>query len=95
MFSDISSQTMTEKTLRCTKGVEAIINFAAETHVDRSIADSAPFLHSNVLGTYTLLEAARLNDVEKFVQVSTDEVYGSAEMDGRPFKEDDRLGFGT
>jgi dTDP-glucose 4,6-dehydratase len=80
-----------EKTLRYTKEVNAIINFAAETHVDRSIADPAPFVHSNILGTYTLLEAARLNDVEKFVQVSTDEVYGSAEMDERPFKEDDRL----
>jgi len=80
-----------EKTLECTKEVDAVINFAAETHVDRSIADPAPFVHSNVLGTYTLLEAARLNDVEKFVQVSTDEVYGSAEMDESPFKEDDRL----
>jgi dTDP-glucose 4,6-dehydratase len=60
------------------QGVDAVVNFAAETHVDRSIEDAAPFLRSNVLGTQVLLEAARRNGVRLFIQISTDEVYGSA-----------------
>src|SRR6516162_4172716 len=59
------------------QGVEAIINFAAESHVDRSILDSGPFVRTNVLGTQVLLDAAREAGVKKYVQVSTDEVYGS------------------
>jgi dTDP-glucose 4,6-dehydratase len=58
-------------------GLHSIIHFAAESHVDRSIQDTSPFLHSNVLGTQVLLDAARALKVERFVQVSTDEVYGS------------------
>jgi dTDP-glucose 4,6-dehydratase len=58
-------------------GVQAIINFAAESHVDRSIQDSGPFVRTNVLGTQVLLDAAREFGVPRFVQVSTDEVYGS------------------
>jgi dTDP-glucose 4,6-dehydratase len=58
-------------------GIDAIVNFAAETHVDRSIADPAAFLRTNVLGVHVLLEAARDLGVPRFVQVSTDEVYGS------------------
>jgi dTDP-glucose 4,6-dehydratase len=57
--------------------VTVVINFAAETHVDRSIDDAAAFLHTNVNGTVVLLDAARRNGVERFLQVSTDEVYGS------------------
>jgi dTDP-glucose 4,6-dehydratase len=57
-------------------GVDAIVNFAAETHVDRSIHDAAAFLHTDVLGTYVLLDAARKARVKRFLQVSTDEVYG-------------------
>ena len=56
---------------------DAIINFAAESHVDRSIAGSRDFVLTNVLGTQTLLESARLSGTSIFVQVSTDEVYGS------------------
>ena len=56
---------------------DAIINFAAESHVDRSIVGSRDFVLTNVLGTQTLLEAARLGGTSIFVQVSTDEVYGS------------------
>jgi dTDP-glucose 4,6-dehydratase len=56
---------------------DAIVNFAAESHVDRSIADSAEFLRTNVLGTQVLLDAARARGVKRFVQVSTDEVMGS------------------
>jgi dTDP-glucose 4,6-dehydratase len=57
--------------------VRSVIHFAAESHVDRSIHDSGPFIRTNVLGTQTLLDAARAFQVERFVQVSTDEVYGS------------------
>ncbi|MCK4933518.1 dTDP-glucose 4,6-dehydratase [Candidatus Bathyarchaeota archaeon] len=70
------------------KEVDAIVNIAAETHVDRSIADPNPFLQSNTIGTFTLLEAYRKhNDNAKFIQVSTDEVYG--EITQGSFKEDD------
>jgi dTDP-glucose 4,6-dehydratase len=57
--------------------VDAVINFAAESHVDRSIENSAEFVTTNVLGTQVLLDAAKNRKVKKFVQVSTDEVYGS------------------
>jgi dTDP-glucose 4,6-dehydratase len=59
------------------KGVTDVIHFAAESHVDRSIQDSGPFVRTNVLGTQILLDAAREFKVAKYVQVSTDEVYGS------------------
>ncbi len=59
------------------RGVTDIIHFAAESHVDRSIQDSGPFVRTNVLGTQVLLDAAREFAVQRFVQVSTDEVYGS------------------
>ena len=59
------------------KQVDAIVNFAAESHVDRSIDSSREFFQTNVLGVHTLLESARKSDVENFLQVSTDEVYGS------------------
>jgi dTDP-glucose 4,6-dehydratase len=56
---------------------DAVINFAAESHVDRSIFDSSLFVQTNVLGTHVLLESARINSIKKFIQISTDEVYGS------------------
>ena len=59
------------------KGVDAIVNFAAETHVDRSIKDCRPFTRTNVIGTQTLLNAAWRHGVDRYVQISTDEVYGS------------------
>lgn len=58
-------------------GVDAIVHFAAESHVDRSISGSSQFVVTNVLGTHSLLEAARFNQVKTFVHISTDEVYGS------------------
>ncbi len=58
-------------------GFDTIVNFAAETHVDRSIVDSSAFVRTNVLGVQVLLEAARKHRVKRFLQVSTDEVYGS------------------
>ena len=60
------------------EGVDAVVNFAAETHVDRSIAEPDAFVRTNAQGTYVLLEAARAAGV-RFLQVSTDEVYGSIE----------------
>jgi len=65
------------------RGVDLVVNLAAETHVDRSINDSAAFVRTNVAGTQNLLEAARCYGVKGFVQVSTDEVYGSLGEDGR------------
>jgi len=56
--------------------IEAVVNFAAESHVDRSILDASPFIETNVRGTQVLLEAARTHALQKFVHVSTDEVYG-------------------
>ncbi len=60
-------------------GVDAIVNFAAESHVDRSIHSAEAFIRTNVLGTQTLLDAARENGVARFLQVSTDEVYGDVQ----------------
>jgi dTDP-glucose 4,6-dehydratase len=58
-----------------------IVNFAAETHVDRSILGSGPFVQANVVGTQVLLDAARARNIEKFLQVGTDEVYGTLPED--------------
>jgi dTDP-glucose 4,6-dehydratase len=69
--------------------VDAIVHFAAESHVDRSIEDASAFVMTNVLGTHTLLECARTHHISKFIHISTDEVYGSA-MEGS-FKETDIL----
>lgn len=62
---------------------DAIINFAAETHVDRSIVDSSQFVRTNVLGTQVLLDVARKGKIPRFVQVSTDEVYGTLGETGK------------
>jgi dTDP-glucose 4,6-dehydratase len=64
-------------------GVEAVVHFAAESHVDRSIDDAAPFINTNVLGTQVMLEAARKAGVKRFVHVSTDEVYGALGREGK------------
>jgi dTDP-glucose 4,6-dehydratase len=69
-------------------GTDALINFAAESHVDRSIADADVFLRTNILGTQVLLDAARARRVGRFLQVSTDEVMGSLpDEDGALFTE--------
>jgi len=72
-----------------TKDVDVIVNFAAESHVDRSISNPKPFIETNVVGTYTLLEAARKND-KLFIHVSTDEIYGEAEGK-KSFTEDNLI----
>ncbi len=80
VHGDIIDRAVVESVMR---GVDAVINFAAESHVDRSIDEPAAFLHTNVLGTSVLLVAARRAGVRRFVQVSTDEVYGSLGSTGR------------
>lgn len=74
---------------RLVKGCDAVINFAAETHVDRSITDPESFVRTNVAGTHILLEAAKRHGIGRYLQISTDEVYGST-LKGA-FKEDDPL----
>jgi len=61
------------------QGADAVVHFAAESHVDRSILDASAFLRTNVVGTQVMLDAARRHKVRRFVHVSTDEVYGSVE----------------
>ncbi|MCJ7778053.1 MAG: dTDP-glucose 4,6-dehydratase [Sedimentisphaerales bacterium] len=63
--------------------IDTIINFAAESHVDRSIAEPKVFIQTNVIGTLTLLEAARDKKLERFIQISTDEVYGALGAEGK------------
>jgi len=69
---------------------DAVVNFAAETHVDRSIDDPALFLRTNILGTQVLLDASRKAKVARYLQISTDEVYGSLGATGR-FSEESPL----
>ena len=73
---DICDQALVDKVVGKS---DVVINFAAESHVDRSITGSRDFILTNVLGTHTLLEAAKRHELKTFIQVSTDEVYGSIE----------------
>ncbi len=72
---DIGDAKLVEEILQ--RGIEIIISFAAESHVDRSIEDPQIFIKTNVLGTQTLLEVGRRQGISRFIQISTDEVYGS------------------
>lgn len=72
--------TNVDKIRRAARGVDIIVNFAAESHVDRSILDPAPFILTNVVGTQILLEAARDQKVKRFHHISTDEVFGALEL---------------
>lgn len=83
---DICDKGLVTKVL---KGCDCLINFAACTHVDRSISDASEFVRTNIYGTYSLLEAARKLKLKLFLQISTDEVYGSV-VKGRS-KETDPL----
>ncbi len=76
-----------EITRTAVKECDAVINLAAETHVDRSILDPAPFIRTNVLGTQVLLDAARQAGIPRFLHISTDEVYGSLQPDEPPATE--------
>ncbi|MDD5327075.1 MAG: dTDP-glucose 4,6-dehydratase [Phycisphaerae bacterium] len=86
---DICDGPLIEKIINEHK-IDAIINFAAESHVDRSISEPKVFIETNVVGTLTLLEAARDKKLERFVQISTDEVYGELGPTGK-FTEDTPL----
>lgn len=81
---DICDEKALEKALRMAKkefggAIDAIVDFAAETHVDRSIQEPGSFVKTDVFGTFTLLELARKHNIGRYVQISTDEVYGSLE----------------
>lgn len=82
---DICNEEDVEKASDC----DIIVNFAAESHVDRSILEASAFIKTNIEGTYVLLEMARRQKISKFLQISTDEVYGST-VSGT-FKETDAL----
>lgn len=83
---DICDKNHVEKAI---KDCDYVFNFAAETHVDRSIVNAATFVRTDVLGTYTLLEASKKNNIDRYIQISTDEVYGSRKEGS--FKETDAL----
>ena len=80
-----------DKMLEIIKEGDVIVNFAAESHVDNSIADSGIFVKTNVLGTHSILEAARKKNAKLFVQISTDEVYGSLDLNSSSSTEKDIL----
>tara|TARA_B100000029_G_scaffold287302_1_gene281019 strand:+ start:2312 stop:3337 length:1026 start_codon:yes stop_codon:yes gene_type:complete len=86
---DISDRDSVDEVLK-EFSIDSIVNFAAESHVDRSILDSTPFVHTNIGGTQVLIDSARTNGIVRFVQVSTDEVYGSLGDTGE-FSEDTPL----
>lgn len=73
---DIANRELVDYIVKSYK-IDVIVNFAAESHVDRSITNPDSFVKTNVLGTQALLDVARANNIEKFVQISTDEVYGT------------------
>lgn len=79
-----------ELVFQITSDIDYIINFAAESHVDRSIEDPEIFIKSNIMGTQVLLDAAQKNNIKKYLQISTDEVYGSLGESGY-FREDTPL----
>lgn len=85
---DIINQADVDKAMA---GADAVVHFAAESHVDRSITGPSIFVTTNVMGTQTLLETARKAKVGRFLQVSTDEVYGSLKNDGTLFTENTPL----
>lgn len=74
---DIGDESLVEKVV--SEGFDAVLNFAAESHVDRSVTGPREFIQTDVFGTFTLLEASRRHGVPRYLQVSTDEVYGSIE----------------
>lgn len=84
---DISNLKLVKK---LSNDVDVIINFAAETHVDRSISNPKPFIETNILGTYSLLEASKNNE-KLFIHISTDEIYGDLQREQKPFTELDNL----
>jgi len=88
VFADVANPQALEAVFE--REVDAVVHFAAETHVDRSIADASHFVRTNVQGTYALLEAARRKRIPRFLHVSTDEVYGTM-APGQVADEETRL----
>ncbi len=87
---DIADIALVTKLLR-NKKIDVLINFAAESHVDRSIADASPFIHTNIVGVQSLIEAVREQPKTKLFHISTDEVYGDLSDDDAPRKVGDPL----
>ena len=85
---DIADKADLEKVFKTP--IDIVANFAAESHVDRSILDPDAFIRTNITGTFNLLEKVRKGGIEKFIQISTDEVYGSLGREGK-FREDTPL----
>lgn len=81
--ADIADKGKLESIFSFNDPIDIIINFAAETHVDRSISNSDDFIKTNVVGTHNLLELARVTETSKFLQISTDEVYGELDRFGK------------
>jgi len=88
ILGDIADRELIDKLF--SQGFDVVVNFAAESHVDRSILDASPFMRTNVQGPQVLLEGARQHRVKLFLQVSTDEVYGSLGAEGK-FNEESPL----
>jgi dTDP-glucose 4,6-dehydratase len=78
VHGDICERDQVDKAMQ---GVDTIVHFAAESHVDRSIQDSAPFIKTNIVGTHVLLESALHNKISRFHHISTDEVFGALPLD--------------
>ena len=85
VHGDITTPGLAAELLR-THAITTLVHFAAESHVDRSIAGPDAFLHANITGTHELLKAARMAGLERFHHVSTDEVYGSLGPADPPFR---------
>ena len=86
VYEDIASPSNLTELL---EEVDVVVNFAAKTFVDYSVRDPRPFIESNIIGTYNLLEAVRMHPVKMFIQISTDEVYGACK--GEPHHEESML----
>jgi dTDP-glucose 4,6-dehydratase len=86
VHGDICDSSIVEK---LSKSADVIVNFAAETHVDRAILEPSSFINTDVIGTYVLLESAKKNNHKRYIQISTDEVYGNIENGS--FTEEDPL----
>lgn len=86
VMGDICDQTLVNRLM---DGIDWVVHFAAETHVDRSIQEAGIFVQTDVFGTFVVLEAARKNNIKRFMHISTDEVYGEAL--GKPSTEEDPL----
>ncbi len=85
--ADVADAAAVDRAVEETGPFDAVVNFAAETHVDRSIDEASAFVRTNVMGTQVLLDVARRRGIARFLQVSTDEVYGTLGPGDPPFSE--------